>query len=369
MADQKDGISWCDETWNPTRGCQRVSDGCRNCWAERMAARLAGRGRPYDGLVHPARPARPEFGSNAAPPRWTGRARFVPEMLERPLRWRKPRRIAVSLMGDLFHEDITFEQIAAVFGVMAATPRHTYLLLTKRPARMLEFYRWVAKRADDGKTRDELKIRSGFFPDDVEWRIDQFLVVSATRQGVSFAGKADPRRASWPLSNVMDLQDRVMALSGVPAAKKYLSLEPLLEPVDLDPPWCQDCGGWDMWAAEDGTPYCPECESEMCYGAILDPCAEDNGTGVSFVIVGVESGPRARYCSPDNVRSVVEQCLRARVPVHVKQVHLGGEPTGNFRTHNGKSQFEVTARLSKDPREWPPELRVRQWPEVVPRVP
>ena len=79
-------------------------------------------------------------------PRWNGRAVFLPERLGEPLRWRKPCRVFVNSMSDLFHEDVNFEQIAAVFGVMAATPRHTFQVLTKRPARMLEFFRFVRDR-------------------------------------------------------------------------------------------------------------------------------------------------------------------------------------------------------------------------------
>src|SRR5258706_570609 len=105
-------ISWTDKTWNPIRGCSRVSEGCRNCYAERQGNRFRGPGQAFEGLV-----------VWKAGPRWTGEVRFVAEHLADPLRWRKPQRVFVNSMSDLFHEKLTNEQIAAVFGVMAACPQ------------------------------------------------------------------------------------------------------------------------------------------------------------------------------------------------------------------------------------------------------
>ncbi|HEX2677999.1 MAG TPA: DUF5131 family protein, partial [Polyangiales bacterium] len=126
-------IEWTDTVWNPVRGCARVSPGCESCYAERQAHRFSNPGGPYEGLT--------VLGKHG--PRWSGRARFVPETLDAPLRWRKPRRIFVNSMSDLFHHDITNEQIAAVFGVMAACPQHTFQVLTKRAERLPEWFRWV----------------------------------------------------------------------------------------------------------------------------------------------------------------------------------------------------------------------------------
>ena len=140
-------------TWNPTRGCRRVSPGCGTgtaggCYAERQAARFSGPGQPYEGLV--------EIGKHG--PRWTGRGRVVADKLAEPLRWRKPRTVFVDSMSDLFFEGFAFEQIAAVFGVMAATPQHAYLVLTKRPERARAFFEWATARCADhrGCERDTL---------------------------------------------------------------------------------------------------------------------------------------------------------------------------------------------------------------------
>jgi protein gp37 len=141
------GIEWTKvpgyrgATWNPVRGCTKISPGCKHCYAATMAKRVAameraqGRRSVYVDVVRGEEEA---HGGH-----WNGRAKFLPERLAQPLKWRKPCRVFVNSMSDLFHDDITFEQIAAVFGVMAATPRHTYQVLTKRPQRAREFFAWL----------------------------------------------------------------------------------------------------------------------------------------------------------------------------------------------------------------------------------
>ena len=141
MSDQRDGgITWTEETWNPIRGCSRVSEGCRNCYAERVAARFSGPGQPYEGLIQ----------ITSGGPRWNGKVAFVEERLADPLRWKKPRMIFVNSMSDLFHESLSNEQIAAIFGVMAAAPQHTFQVLTKRARRMREWFalEGIAARVD-----------------------------------------------------------------------------------------------------------------------------------------------------------------------------------------------------------------------------
>src|SRR5687767_9849085 len=119
----KTKIEWTEATWNPVRGCSIVSEGCRNCYAMRMAHRSNRAGGAYEGLTR--------VGAHG--PTWTGDVRFVPEMLDYPLRLRKPHRIFVNSMSDLFHEKVTDEQIAQIFAVMALAPQHTFQILTKRP--------------------------------------------------------------------------------------------------------------------------------------------------------------------------------------------------------------------------------------------
>ena len=119
-------------TWNPVRGCSRISPGCEHCYAETMAARFSGEGRPFHGFAV------------MQPARWTRKVALVPSMLDLPLRWKKPRRIFVNSMSDLFHESLSNDDIDEVFGVMAACryigrdarAGHVFQVLTKRAARM-----------------------------------------------------------------------------------------------------------------------------------------------------------------------------------------------------------------------------------------
>lgn len=129
MASQSSRIEWTESTWNPVRGCTRVSDGCRFCYAERIAARFSGKGMAYEGLAE----------NTTAGPRWTKEVRLVPELLNQPLKWKKPRRIFVNSMSDLFHEKIDLSDIQKVFSVMEKAHRHQFQVLTKRADRLLKF--------------------------------------------------------------------------------------------------------------------------------------------------------------------------------------------------------------------------------------
>lgn len=122
-------IEWTEATWNPVRGCSRVSPGCKHCYAERMAHRFSGKGRPYEGLT---------VLDNNGRPRWSGEIMTVPDVLNDPLRWSRSRLIFVNSMSDLFHEGIPTAFIRQVFDVMEQAHWHVFQVLTKRPARALE---------------------------------------------------------------------------------------------------------------------------------------------------------------------------------------------------------------------------------------
>ncbi len=129
---QKTGIEWTESTWNPIRGCSRVSEGCRNCYAETVANRFKGPGEPYEGLI-------------AKGGQWNGKVKLVEHKMDEPLRWAKPRMIFVNSMSDLFHPDVPDRVIADVFRVMAQAKHHTFQILTKRPERMKQFLNRVDK--------------------------------------------------------------------------------------------------------------------------------------------------------------------------------------------------------------------------------
>ena len=129
MATQSSKIEWTESTWNPVRGCTRVSEGCRFCYAERIAARFSGKGMAYEGLAE----------NTKAGPRWTQQVLPVPALLNEPLKWKKSRRIFVNSMSDLFHEKIELSYIQEVFAVMEKAHWHQFQVLTKRSERLLKF--------------------------------------------------------------------------------------------------------------------------------------------------------------------------------------------------------------------------------------
>jgi len=288
-------ISWTDETWNPVRGCSQVSPGCANCYAKHQAARIVrmAKGKPskYDGLVRMT--ARGEAA-------WTGRVDLDPKTLAAPLSWRKPRRIFVNSMSDLFHESLTNEQIAAVFGVMAACPQHTFQILTKR-ARMREWFAWVDPVGRALLERTPIPLRPRAVIENA---------ALATMTGVD--GISKRRDHAWPLSNVhlgvsvedQDAADkRIPDLLATPAAVHFLSCEPLLGEIDLR-----------------HVQHNREFELDALTGdhGVFRPLA-GRGPRVDWVIAGCESGPGARPCDVAWLRSLRDQCASAGVPFFLKQ--------------------------------------------------
>ena len=124
----KSKIEWTQSTWNPVRGCARVSEGCRFCYAERIAARFSKEGLAYEGLAR----------MTEAGPRWSNEVRVIDDLLDTPLRWKKPQLIFVNSMSDLFHEDVPLEFILKVFDTMHKATQHQFQILTKRSQRLIE---------------------------------------------------------------------------------------------------------------------------------------------------------------------------------------------------------------------------------------
>jgi len=267
----KTKIEWTDATWNPLRGCSRVSEGCRNCYAERVAARFSGPGLPYEGLTTPA-------GN------WNGKVKLVEDHLTDPLKWKKPRKIFVNSMSDLFHESVPFDWIDRIFAVMREARHHTFQVLTKRPERMAEYVGAERKR--------------------VIW--NRLLDVSG----------AAPL---WPLPNVwlgVSVEDqpsadkRIQELLRCHAAVRWLSVEPMLGPVDLwvDGLWCKACPH-----CEESGHHCPETGAWECRAC--DGTQKSNEVAIDWVVCG--GGERPMH--PDWVRSLRDQCVNAGVPFFFKQ--------------------------------------------------
>ncbi len=305
-------IEWTDAVWNPVRGCARVSPGCEHCYAERQAHRFSGAGQPYEGLT--------VLGKHG--PRWSGRARFVPEMLDAPLRWKRPRRVFVVSMGDPFHADLTNEQIAAVFGVMAACPQHTFQVLTKRPERMAEWFAWTATFAMEqrGITAAPSRVKAGLSAA-FDALGGEGFIDARNREALDNAWQLEKERPQegWPLPNVWlgvscedqrRADERIPLLLQCPAAVRFVSAEPLLGPIDLDgylgTRSCEACGATTVkqWCG-DG-----ECPSG---GHFKIP------TKLDWLIVGAESGRGARPMHEDWVRSIRDQCVAQGVAFFYKQ--------------------------------------------------
>lgn len=342
-------IQWTDQVWNPTVGCSRASAGCENCYAERVAHR--GMQDAHRGLT--------VMGSRG--PRWTGEVRLLPERLAEPLRWRKPRRVFVDSMSDLFHPEVPFEFAAAVFGVMAATPRHTYQLLTKRPERMAEFFRWLRDDAwPDGPASQLAAFAAGELGDGSD----------SSRDSHFFALDGKANRDVWPLPNVWlgtsvenqaTADERILHLLDCPAAVRWISAEPLLGPIDLR-----------------SLPFGPVEPRPRMLDALTAGSNSATPWHLDWVVVGGESGPGARACDVAWVRSIVAQCQAAEVPVFVKQ--LGARPVSGLgsdfptaRAGRGwddgsapPAAIHLRDRKGGDPAAWPEDLRVREWPGVRP---
>ncbi|WP_369043434.1 DUF5131 family protein [Streptomyces sp. Midd1] len=353
-------IEWAGEVWNPVTGCDRVGPGCDNCYALDMAKRLKAMSAAKYQTDGSPETSGPGFG-----------VALHPETFTQPLRWKKPRTIFVNSMSDLFHDGVDTPSLHLLFGVMAATPQHTYQILTKRPARMRSLL------------NDE-----------------QFSHMARHRADVSYGRKQAPW--VWPLPNVwlgVSVENqkwadiRIPALAATPAAVRFLSCEPLLGPVDLTRwmspiapmPAKQAPATWAEWTWPDWVPAKVRHEIERfwgegqsrsprdwiramveregappfgatltmgdgfgsnppqvtgrfvyCWGNIgrlvLDdePNREyaytdfgwrtrEKARSIDWVIAGGESGPRARAVHPDWIRSLRDQAVAADVSFFFKQ--------------------------------------------------
>jgi len=281
MSDTK--IEWTEKSWNPVTGCSKVSDGCLHCYAETMAKRLRAMGvaKYADGFA----------------------VRCHPECLSEPLHWRKPRRIFVNSMSDIFHPQVPQAFRTEVFDIMCSwrwpskaaqregdtedlvDPGHTFQILTKRPENITPWLEWV----------DE------FCPGD-----SAFQVVFDNPFG------GPPRipkhiHLGVTVENQQAAAERIPRLLDTPAAVRFISVEPMLSPIDL-------------------RKYYEDMK-------------------ISWVIVGAETGPGRRPCKLEWVRDIITQCDDANVPIFIKQLSING-------------------KVSKDPAEWPEWARRREYPKA-----
>lgn len=285
MADQGEtGINWTDTTWNPIRGCSKVSPGCTLCYAEKVAARFSGPGLPYEGLIRGKK--------------WNGQIRVVDEKLLDPIRMAKPKRIFVNSMSDLFHAGVSRQVRVRIFAVMAVARRHTFQTLTKRADEQLAFLRSDGVEADIRTTAVELARAAG---------IRGFAWDTNGKDALPWV---------WPLPNVhvgvsVESQpfanERIPLLCQTPAALRWLSVEPMLGPVRLT-----------RVAYDNGVAVLDVLRG--LHGAITPHAPFEEGVGpIGWVVLGGESGSKARPLHPDWARTVRDECESAGVPYLMKQ--------------------------------------------------
>ena len=329
------GIEWTDETWNPVTGCTKVSPGCAHCYAERLAPKVFAGQTTVDRVTLFTRKRKFED------------VRCHEDRLDQPLRWRRPRKVFVNSMSDLFHEDVPDAFIDRVFAVMALAPQHTFQILTKRAERM-RAYMTTPLRGHTSIPVEIGKLREWFHR---------------------------PTNWTWPHSNVWlgvsvenqhFADERIPLLLQTPAAVRFISAEPLLAPVDLH----------RIQNPKDGF-----------HASALQGQHDDNfyefDRALDWVIVGGESGRGARPFDLAWARSIVQQCKDAGVPVFVKQVGASpvvvcpscvgrgsDDPTaddycGNCLGCHRQSVISIGHQKGGDPSEWPGDLRVREFPTGV----
>lgn len=297
-------IEWCDATWNPITGCSVTSPGCTNCYAMKLAGTRLAQHPSRAGLTHDTK----------AGPVWTGEVRFNEQWLDQPLRWRRPRKIFVCAHGDLFHGSVPDAWIDRVFAVMALAPQHTFQVLTKRSARMREY-----------------------LADEKRWfAIWMGMCKLAENSHPEFQGCAKP---VLPLPNVwlgVSVEDQARAderipdLLATPAAVRFISAEPLLGPVNIEPwlnpdAFCQGCDdgeGYGNRCSSDAIPRDEQCPWKRAIQHTVEhgPFSHDGEPSaitcdvikLDWVIAGGENGPRPMH--PDWARSLRDQAAAAGVP-------------------------------------------------------
>ncbi|HEX7051767.1 MAG TPA: DUF5131 family protein [Longimicrobiales bacterium] len=368
------GIEWTDATWNPVLGCSVVSPGCTNCYAMKVAARLeaisVAHEAAHGGDPGPTVRYRGLTTETRGGPVWTGEVRLDKTMLDRPLRWKRPRRIFVNSMSDLFHEALVEDEIAEVFGVMAVAGRpfhgpsdghrpigkpmplyrggepvqmklpnakhgpHVFQVLTKRAERMrrlLTDYTFRRKVAAAAYRHANDRVNAGGLAEGIE------------------------RGDDWPLPNVwlgfsaedqQRFDDRWPHMEPLARAGwlTWCSAEPLLGPINAKPAIGWRCAVGGQVTTEMA---CHDC----------DPCLGALGRGfLRWMVAGGESGPNARRFNAAWALSIIEQCRAAAVPCFVKQ--MGSNPD----LHGDR--MDLRDRKGGDWSEWPEGLRVREFPNA-----
>jgi protein gp37 len=289
----KTNIEWATDTWNPIFGCTKVSTGCARCYAEKMAVRQVGMARA-DLKAYRGGGRRANYLKVITDGRWNDQVVCDESALTDPLYWKKPQRIFVCSMSDLFHESVPVEFIRNVFCVMQICKEHTFMVLTKRPERMA----------------------------DVVPRVIERLGLDAPPKNVLLGTSCE---------NQATADERIPHLLRCPATGRFVSVEPLLGPIKLPQP----------------ARYTPDAD---LYGM-----GRYTIHGLHNIIIGGESGPGARPCRIEWIRSLVEQAKAAGVPCFVKQAGAWLAKQQGWKHRKGAN-----------PDEWPAWMRVQELLDAMP---
>jgi len=318
MAD-KSKIAWTDATWNPVSGCSKVSEGCRNCYAERDWPRLsklvpAYAGRNFENVV------------------------CHPERLDQPLRWKRPRKIFVNSMSDLFHPDVPEGFIDRVFAIMALCPQHTFQILTKRPERMNRYWRHL-----EDEELDRILTREDMVMSTPEWPPNGFT-----------DGPSPDFSNIWfgvSIENQETADERIPILLKTPVergAKRWVLIEPMIGRIVLE---------------------------EVPVGMFGPPRWKGRPESlprIDWVVLGGESGPNARVMEVEWIRRIKYECENAGVPLFIKQLGAAySDPVDGIAGAGCKISEEAIYLLKRrlkhrsgaDMEEWPKDLLVREYPE------
>jgi len=290
-------IPWTEQTWNPVSGCTKISAGCLNCYAERMAKRLQAMGQER---------YRNEF-----------KVTLHREALDEPFHWKKPRKIFVCSMGDLFHEKVPFDFIDRVMAVITLCHWHTFQILTKREKTMFEYFNqpdlWTYHVPN---AMNEFWRHKGIREPLLDYIYFNGAESIGGHPGRECKLEANTEIIHNPLPNIwlgVSVENeknlhRLNDLIQIPTTLRVVSLEPLLSDIYIS----------------DYLKY------------------------LQWVIIGAESigGHPGRECKLEWVRDLVGQCNAASVPVFIKQLHIGG-------------------KLNKNINEWPKDLQLQEWPKQI----
>ena len=283
-------IEWTDETWNPVVGCSKISAACKNCYAEKIAARMAFNPKAPEEYMDVVLPSGKGWG-------WNGKTALVESVLLKPMSWRKPRRVFVGSMTDLFHHDTPVEWLDKIFAVMALTPHITYQLLTKRADFMSAYLKALYNPGYDlTPARKALELGTA----------DGLEIVAALK-----AGPLPNVQVGVTVENQEMTDQRIPYLLDAPAAVRFVSIEPMLGQVDL----------------ENFITTSAIHQDDIGLHNRRGPVAVVNGVpgrcpwmdGLDWVICGGETGTAARPMHPEWVRDLRNQCTAAGTPFFFKQ--------------------------------------------------